>query len=260
MVDDDVSRNNKIAFHCQFSENEAVIFAVYLIGKAINNLNSLSQNNPELRALQVDIFSNTYCMMAMGCLQELTMDQSRQYDIDAIRQVINYETTTPIKNSLLLGFLLNGPIDSKTRIMGEKIGDMIGFMFQIMNDLEPFSSKQNIICHKGSFNFDINRSRKNIVLAYIYGKCKLSEKRKLLSLGNGNDAIFFLTELYEKYDIYSVVMADIRSIESQVYALISNLQEYPLNQHCLADFQLFFNQVMKTCRDRLDVIDQPGNE
>lgn len=251
LIDSDERRHNKAAFHKQYSQEEAIIFAVYFLGKAFSRINELSIHYPNIKNISLDIFSKTLCIMANGCLQELTLTADSRYDIQTISNIISMETSTLIKNSALLGFLISRTPNNEQMNLLNDIGDKVGFLFQAMNDLEPFSSYENISLHKGSFNIDFERSRKNLIVAYIYGMCSIKEKQQLKEIKNTSEAISYMIQLYKKYNIFNVVRNDLKEIEKQVETLINQLERHQINKQCLYEFHKFFEEIMEIANEKL---------
>lgn len=251
LIDLDEKRHNRAAFHKQYSPEEAVIFAVYFLGKAFGKMNELSVHYPNLKNVSSDIFSKTLCTMASGCLQELTLTVDSRYDIQTISNIISMETSALIKNSALLGFLISRTPTQEQMILLNNIGDKVGFLFQAMNDLEPFSSYKNISLHKGSFNIDFERSRKNLIVAYIYGMCCTKEKQQLKEIKNSPEAIPYIMELYNKYNIFNIVQNDLKNVEGQVDSMIDQLAIQHVNKQCLDDFHKFFMEIINIANEKL---------
>lgn len=251
LIDSDEKRHNRTAFHKQYSSEETVIFAIYFLGKAFCKMNELSVHYPTLKNISLDIFSKTLCMMANGCLQELTLTADSRYDIRVISNIISMETSALIKNSALLGFLISRTPTKEQMILLNDIGDKVGFLFQAMNDLEPFSSYKNISLHKGSFNIDFERSRKNLIVAYIYGMCGTKEKQQLKKIKNCPEAISYMIQLYKKYNIFNIVQNDLKEVEGQVEALIDQLATQKINKQCLDDFHRFFADIIQIANEKL---------
>jgi len=250
-IDEDEKRHNKMAFHKQYSPEEAVIFSIYFLSKAFQKMNQLSAKYPIVNNFSIGLFSQTLCSMADGCLQELTLTADSRYDSQKISRIISLETSALIKNSALLGFIINRmPTDAQMKLLND-MGDKVGYLFQAMNDLEPFSSYENISFHKGSPNMDFERSRKNLVIAYIYGMCNSKEKQKLLELKNTTETVPYIFQLYKKYDIFHVVQKDLQDVENQVDALLNQLAEQQINKQCLNEFHIFFTDIMKIAKNRL---------
>lgn len=149
LIDNDIKRHNKTTFHIQYTPEETIIFAVYMTGKAFEKINALSQKYNNLKNTLNTIYVKTLQEMANGCLSELRLTAEQRYNYKYIVSIICQETSTLIKNSLLLGFMTTMPKHQEPIQMIELIGDKIGYLFQAMNDLEPFCSACNLIQHKG---------------------------------------------------------------------------------------------------------------
>jgi len=98
---------------------------------------------------------------------------------------------------------------------------------------------------------DFERSRKNLVIAYIYGMCNSKEKQQLLELKNTTETVPYIFQLYKKYDIFHVVQKDLQDVENQVDALLNQLAEQQINKQCLNEFHIFFTDIMKIAKNRL---------
>lgn len=251
LIDADEKRHNQTAFHMQYTPEEAIIFAIYFLGKAFHKMNELSIHHPALNNFSTGILSQTLCSMANGCLQELTLTPDSCYDIQKISNIISLETSSLIKNSALLGFVISREPSSIQMKLLSDIGDKVGYLFQAMNDLEPFSSYENISFHKGSRNTDFERSRKNLIVTYIYGMCNAKEKQRLLALSNTPDAVPYMLRLYQKYNIFNVVQDDLKKVENQVASSLDQLVDQQINKQSLYEFHMFFTEIMKIAKDRL---------
>ncbi len=251
LIDADEKRHNQTAFHMQYSSEEAIIFAIYFLGKAFQKMNELSISYPALNSFPIGILSQTLCSMARGCLQELTLTPDSRYDIQKISNIISLETSSLIKNSALLGFVISREPNSIQMKLLSDIGDKVGYLFQAMNDLEPFSSYENISLHKGSLNTDFERSRKNLIVTYIYGMCSVKEKQQLLALKNTSEAVAYILSLYQKYNIFKVVRDDLKEVENQVNSSLKQLVNQDINKQCLDEFYMFFTEIMNIAKARL---------
>lgn len=249
LIDEDVKRHNKSAFHIQFSSDETIIFAVYMLGIAFKKINVLSQKYTHLQTPFTSMYAQTLFEMATGCLSELKLTQEKRYNYQNVVSIICKETSTLIKNSLLIGFLTNSLADKNAVTVIEQIGEKVGYLFQTMNDLEPFCDDKNLTQHKGTLNLDFNRARKNIVLPYIFGCCSVSEKQKLLDSEEIDTSL--ILKLYEKYQIKSVIKDDINDIQHQLEMHFGELEQMQINLACLTDFKHFYHDIMKIASNRL---------
>lgn len=252
LIDNDVKRHNKTTFHIQYTPQETIIFAVYMLGKAFEKINVLSQKYSNLQNPFNNIYAKTLQEMANGCLLELTLTSEQTYDYEKIVSIICQETSTLIKNSLLLGFMTGMSKEQSVIQMIELIGSKVGYLFQAMNDLEPFCSASNLVYHKGNLNMDFEHSRKNIVLPYIYGFCSVHEKKKLLESTEVNKEM--VLKLYQKYEIETVIKNDLKDVEYELEKHFNELSKMDINISCLSDFHQFYCSIINMAKERLNSI------
>ena len=250
-IDEDIARHNKLAFHKQFSGEETIIFAFYLIGTIFKKINSLNFDNSNQKESMIRIFADTLKGMSYGCLDELVLDNITRYDHSIIKSIIKLETSTLIKNSLLLGYLYNNGTNKNAIEVISNIGYQIGNLFQVMNDLEPFCSLKNVNAHKGSFNIDFNKSRKNVVVTYIYGMSTLKEQSRLENIGCDEESIAYLFKLYDKYNIYNHLMEDIDKTQNNIEKHLNELIDYEIDSAWVEGFTTFYQEVLQIAKSRL---------
>lgn len=249
LIDKDIRRHNASTFHIQYSAEETIIFAVYMIGIAFEKLNMIAQKYPKASGFSAKMYAQTLRIMSEGCLQELLLNSKSRYDLTKIHNIISMETSTLIKNSLLSGFTFVIPQNNTSVQLIKQIGDKVGYLFQVMNDMEPFTSASRLTIHKGTLNLDFERSRKNMVLPYIYGSCSVQEKERLVSLSENNTE--YMLELYFKYKIEQLMLNDITRIENQIDNIFVTLEQQPINIYCLKDFIRFYKKIMEIGKSRL---------
>lgn len=249
MIDQDSARHGQKTFHTEFGRDKAIIFALALLGKGASGINEVLQRT-QSRYQGVALYTQTIYHMAVGCLEELELNPSSRYDVNRIRRIINLETISLIKNSLLLGYWSNCGADLSTEQTVVRIGENCGYIFQILNDLEPFSSIEKNSTYKGGWNMDMDRDRKNIVVAYIFGAAAKHELQSLNSL-SGEALRSFVLELYEKYSIYDEICDEARALEQQTDGLITELAQSGQNMGSLDDFKTFVHEMVDICFSKL---------
>lgn len=249
MIDMDDARHGKKAFHAEFGRNKAIIFALALLGKGSAGINHIFHHT-ESRYQSAALYSQTIYRMAIGCLEELELDPSSRYDIGRIRRIIDLETISLIKNSLLLGYWSNCGTNPSMEQTVVKIGENCGYIFQILNDLEPFSSSEKNSAHKGAWNMDMDRDRKNIAVAYIYGAASKREKQLLTTL-SGEELYSLVLDLYKKYSIYDEICDEARGLEHQTDDLIAALRQSSRLTGSLDDFRTFVHEMVEICFSKL---------
>lgn len=249
MIDCDDARHGKKAFHVEFGRDRAMIFALALLGKGTEGINTVFQTS-ESRFSSVALYSNTIYNMAMGALEELSLDNASRYDISKIRRIIKMETISLIKDSFLLGYWSNfkGNCDEE-RVITE-IGDNCGYIFQILNDLEPFASREKNMAYKGGRNWDMNRDRKSIVAAYIFNAASDKEKRALLA-ETGAELQERIMELYIKYSVFDRICKEARALEQDTLHLVGKLRKISPYTGSIDDFAIFIREMIKICFSKL---------
>ncbi|MNC18810.1 Heptaprenyl diphosphate synthase component 2 [compost metagenome] len=251
LIDQDSARHGKPTFHVQYSEHEAIIFIVFLLGSSLNkliiNLKSYASTELQITSI-VQLIAITICDMSTGALKELNLGRDGTTEINKIQEIINLETVSLIKNSFLLGYLCNS--NSQTTIIRqiEAIGHNCGFIFQLLNDAEPFSQINKNIEYKGNLNFDYNKSRKNIVLSYLYGMLNNKERTEVKEKVIKPER---LIELYKKYDVQDFINKEILGIETEIHEELNSILLLTKNESWYLGFKKFIDYVISYCKERL---------
>lgn len=202
-IDDDSARHGQNAFHIDYGVEKTMIFAMNIFGQVFKNLYNASQKynfTTDAFLMCHNLLIQAICEMSTGELDELCLDDDTRYDIDKIKSIINFETATLFTNSLLMGYSVGKIQTSDTRNVIETIGRECGYIFQVLNDLEPFTQISKNIQHKGKSNFDFDRNKKNIGIAYLYQVISKKEKSALENL-DALEKNKKIIELYQKYDV-----------------------------------------------------------
>ena len=97
---------------------------------------------------------------------------------------------------------------------------------------------------------DLDRDRKNIAVAYIYGAASKREKQLLTSLP-GEELYSLVLELYKKYSIYQEICDEARELERQTDTLISALHRSGRPVGSLDDFRIFVHEMVEICFSKL---------
>lgn len=249
IVDNDDARRGEKAFHTQFGQKKAVIFSIALLSKGMAGINQiLYKSGSHYQGLS--LYASTILHMSTGCLEEMDLDNASRYDLEKIRQIINFETIALIKNSFLLGYWSNWDGNSDLEQYLVEIGENCGYIFQLLNDLEPFSSTQSNSDYKGGRNIDIDRNRKNIVVAYIFGAASSKEK-KLLSTLTEEPLQELILQLYDKYSVYDSICREANCLEQTIDGQITDIQRISRHTACIEDFRAFVHEVISLCFARL---------
>lgn len=185
LIDGDSARHGYPTFHVEFGDHDSILFAIYLLGDCLEKLTASSLEGPtdstcsELSTL----LSRAIKEMALGGIKEIHMNQKHSESVSKIKRIVELQTIALVKNGLLTGFRV-GRGHASTISSIESLGYDAGYFFQLLNDAEPFMGAEKNIEYKGAANSDISRSRKNLVLAFLFNRLKEKDRKKLKKIWN----------------------------------------------------------------------------
>lgn len=209
IIDNDDKRNSMLTVHKQYSVDEALILTIFFLGKCIELLSEIDNST-------VRLFSHLIIRMCNGTLEELNIDASVK--ISEIKEILENQTSQVIQNCLIIGMKSHNPKLENQNL--EIVGYKVGYLFQLLNDCEAYFNPEFTLTHKGNYNFDINKSRKN--LCYVYLEHFLSKKEQLEIKHNYKDN---LKILLNKYNVFNQVKREVELIELDIDNHIRILEE-----------------------------------
>lgn len=255
VIDGDNKRRGVDCFHIEFGEREATFFAVCLLSGAIKNINEIlskTVSNQFIIRKSVNLLCDTITQMCIGAINEIQIGIEDRCNLNKINQIINSETVSLLKNSFLIGYLSSDKCDKTLLNAFTNIGLKCGYIFQVMNDLEPFCNPQYILSHKGNLNSDCLRSRKNIVIPYLFTNSTKNDKQLLKSLMDTEGNYTVLEELFKKYNIRKIIFSDMNDIRAIIYDTIKNIPKNITNPNWLEVFPIFVDNLIEYCISVLD--------
>ncbi|WP_047999468.1 polyprenyl synthetase family protein [Lactiplantibacillus herbarum] len=216
LIDHDEMRKGKAAFHMQYGTDLTVLSAINLIATSFSILSeSNSSQDIFSRYSSVGIMANTLKSMSVGGINEVSENVTNKYfDLTYVQEIIEQETATLVETSFQLGYQFSEQRNSSNVSQTLKsIGKLSGTIFQILNDLEPFTAYSTNSAHKGQVNLDITVSRKNYIIAYLYGLSNKNDRQTIVDITTGSinklEAVKKVDELLKKYNV-------IKNIEGQL--------------------------------------------
>ena len=252
-IDEDCERHGVPAFHTQNSPQNTVITALTIIGLSLKRLKQIipnsSVNLPRYYFLCLDTLIDTIYSMADGALKEIRLNELNIYDTKTIQEIIQLETSEIIGNSMLIGYYAGLDKSTPNPLIVDKfkeIGDMCGYMFQTMNDLEIFSNPQKLYAHKGNLNSDILKKRKNIAIATLYDIASQHDKKVLTDNIEKN-----LLPLMNKYCISELLTHQLNDVYKQLQKTMLCLEEIGVTRDWINNYSLFLEYVKNFGENRL---------
>jgi len=250
VIDGDTKRRGIDCFHVQFSKDETIFFAVCLLAGAIKNVNLSMQNiitNQSILTSAISTLCDVISDMCMGAINEINTSTKDRYNLGRIQEIINSETVSLLTNSFLLGYWATNQYDDALNKVFSQIGSRSAYIFQVMNDLEPFCNPEYIMKHKGNLNADCLRSRKNIVIPYLYSIVSHKEKIEIDRLLNSEKNYVQLKILFDKHHILDLIMQDIRAVKSCIYSDINSLPLQKVSCEWKEAFPYFVADLIAYC-------------
>lgn len=256
IIDGDSLRRGEKCMHNEFGEYETFFFSVCMLALGIqhaNNILSIKGNN-KLHVTTISLLCDTIYNMCHGAIKEISSSIQEQTSLLYIQKIINWETIKLIENSFYVGFLYSGIENETIGNIIRNIGKECGYIFQVMNDLEAFCNPTHILKNKGNINSDFLRSRKNIILPYLYKSCTQSDKNKLLELLRGDEHCFQEAKiLFDKYEIKKNITNDINDIYHSIFSKLTALQSEIDNFEWIGIFNVYLQYTKNKYQAILDI-------
>lgn len=253
-IDGDTARHGIDAFHITHGPERTMIFSLNILCRSLRMINDTFIeyiDNSTYSTISMKLVIQTLEDMTLGVLRELDLsDDVSMQKLDDVKEIMHLETASLITNSLLVGYLLSQNQEMDNINIFQEIGKDFGYIFQVLNDLEPFCSKRNND-HKGSLNTDISRNRKNICVPLLYIYLTSREKRELEKTpAEEKDSL--LLNLFQKYCIQEKLFNEISNVCKRVHNNISLMAGKPQLQEWCSSFDTFVDSVISVSQKRLE--------
>lgn len=251
-IDKDTARHGKPTFHSIHGIERTVMYSLNILSKSLNIMNNIFYETTSeglfcFKSMQS--LTTTLYEMTLGVLKELDLKESDFQEINEITEIMHLETSSLITNSLLMGYYLSQKENNIVEHLFKSIGKDLGYIFQIMNDLEPFCNISNNE-HKGSLNTDVTRNRKNICIPILATLMSNSEKKQLLRENlNNQDDIFI--HLFKKYNVRDILLNETDNVIIKIQKNVSMLSEQGISSLWCTEFMQFLYSVVEVCKNRL---------
>lgn len=196
----------------------------------LNNLKKLSQIIEDLD---------------LGCYKELAKGSYEKETESEVDEMIYLETVSLIQGSMELGYSCFHEAQGESCHDDiEELGKALGYIFQWLNDLEPYSQKNRYSWHKGNKeNFD--SGKKSIVLWTLTHELTEEEKQNY-DLTKYKD----VQKLFVKKKIEDIILKDVYKKIEEINSILQKLE--PGNESWCNAFRELFDKAMAS-KDRSDL-------
>ncbi len=217
IVDESDIRRNQPTLNATKGNKAAVLAGDYLFAKAI----SIASQNGE-HAI-IDMLMPTVCAMSEGELQQL---DSKDFSTDEARyyEIIFKKTASLIASCMKVGAVTAGASGQQAEQIC-KIGEKIGYIFQIKDDMLDYSSNGKTGKESGN---DIKECKVTMPLICAWNNMTASEQDKLLSLWNTErtaENIEQIRKIVVEKNGIGDSLKKIMAIKSETDALIAQLPD-----------------------------------
>lgn len=248
-IDRDTMRHGLPSFYVTHGVEKTIMYTIHLLCVSLQTLTKVYHEHSisgDYYYKSLTALISTLYDMSLGVLLELDLTPDDLTDIPKIKEIISLETSSLIKNSLLLGYFLSESTNVDIEAAFVRVGTKLGYAFQVLNDLEPFCNLKSE-AHKGSVNTDISRGRKNICFSVMFELLSNREKREIIT---ADDSL--LEQLFEKYDIKKVMLGETHNVLLSIEAELSALNSKIKCDEWIDGFTKFIKSVFATFENRLN--------
>lgn len=253
-IDGDIARHGMEAFHVTYGPERAMLFSLNILCRSLRMINDVFMDyidDSMYSKAGMRLVIQTLEDMTSGVLKELDLSDKDAFQrIDDVKEIMHLETAALITNSLLVGYLLSHKGTMTQIELFQEIGKDLGYVFQALNDMEPFCSKRNI-GHKGSLNTDVSRNRKNICVPLLYLYLTPEEKRNLQE-SSGEEKDLLLLELFDKYKMKENLLDEIKNVCKRIHHNIEKMSNEPHMEEWCKQFHCFVDSVLKASKNRIE--------
>lgn len=220
-IDGDIARHGSDTFHVIYGADTAVLLAMNILLKGFL---SLSQSHEMMHKKAIPLALQISYDMTLGALNEIS-SKDVSFDIDKVKEIVSLETASIIRNGIVIGYTAGNGTSAEIIDLLDDIGYCCGYIFQALNDLEPFGNIDGLVQHKGSLNTDLLKNRKNIVVAYIYAWVSEKELKKLSTLNDSEYMSNYITSLISKYNIKEHLLTEISNLQLRIGDRIAKIEQ-----------------------------------
>lgn len=248
-IDQDNARHGQPSFHIQYGPELTVMYALNILSKSLTELNNIFFDFAKDSVYHICIqnISETMRKMTLGEIKELTLSSNELFDFEKIKDIIKLETAELLTNSMLMGYYGGGGKNSDIIAGLKSIGYDCGYIFQCMNDLEPFCEKNINKEHKGYFNLDYDRNRKNIGIALLHQVSNKTDR----AIIEQRPSYEILINLFKKYGIIDFFLKDLNDLNKKNILKVNDFTNMGVSQKWCDNFMQFIKNVINVCISRL---------
>lgn len=235
-VDNDPLRRGKETFYQKYGKDNAFAMSSYFMGlifKKINYIRDIYSTDVRMKSVLM-LFEEILSDMSVGFISDLN---KKSRDIRGVRRISNMQTSTLLRNSLLIGFISSDYYSiSECAFLYKnlcELGDHIGTVFQAYNDIEVFCGNKFQMANKGKLFSDFFDNRKNILLSKI--------PPRIIMKRDTNELVDYIN----RNKLFEEVFNEIFDVLNEMEAILKTLPKDQLGTKFLSAFLASKKQVIR---------------
>lgn len=244
-IDEDELRNGKEAFHKQYQNiNKMILLGCTMLGQAGINW---AQNIDSFCCGQKQALKSSQYLyeiikhLCTGCYKELSLPGYRKQNEAMINNITYDETVFLIQMSLKLGYLVgHADIDKDESEYIDILGKNFGYIFQWLNDIEPYSKPEQYLRHKGDKEIHFDYGKKNIALLELYNLATQQEKS---DIDKGNISYSSILGIFDKYKIEEHILLRVNEKCKEIRNILKKLND--IDSKWVKTFQWLFDEALR---------------
>ena len=245
-IDSDIARHGSTTFHVIYGADTTVLLAMNILLKGFTKLSSFHE---KMYKKTIPLALQISYDMTLGALNEISSN-GISFDIAKVKEIIALETSSIIRNGMIIGYAAGEGDDTELIDLLDDIGYCCGYIFQALNDLEPFGNSQELVQHKGALTTDVMKNRKNIVVAYIYAWASEDEIEKLTKLTDSENISTYITSLIRKHHIKEHLLKEVSNLQLRINDRISKIERKTGHTNWCKHFDNFIDITIAASKKR----------
>lgn len=245
-IDDDKARHGSTTFHVLYGADTTVLLAMNMM---VNGFLRLCHISEKVYKTTIPLALQISYDMTLGALTEISSNK-KDFDVAKVKEIISLETSSIIRNGLIIGYTSGDGNDKELIDLLDDIGYCCGYIFQALNDLEPFGNSDELMHHKGALTTDIIKNRKNIVIAYINAWAKKSELDRISTLNDSEIVLKYIISLIDNYNIKEHMLEEISNLQLRIQNRIAKIEKITGHSRWCHHFNNFIDITIAASKQR----------
>ena len=212
---------------------------------------SFKSHNELTRYLEIS--SNILKDMSEGLMMELGMVASQKSRLENAKEIINKETASIIKNALTLGYLVHNPRNIVIERSLKVIGDSCGYIFQVMNDIEPFGDSESRAANKGNSIIEFFNNRKNLIVCYILQMIDQKAKDELFAIKDKEEGTALLKKHFHQLEVWPSFKQEFNDLVVEINKNIDAIEQEGINPAWCQNCKTFVMALIQIAETRLHI-------